>query len=360
MIHRPSLLWFPKRRSWPTEVERGLSSISCNVVAVLRDANTGRIKDIRMVHNIVTDTYLDLLMTGAGNLANAVTALSASADGTPPLPSDNGIGVELSARTTTDGGLGGGGYMNTLPDYAYRRVSRRFSAAQGNGTIRKLGLFTVAVGGSMYAAALMVDANGALAPLTKTAADTLDVVWEFRLFTHYPTAINAVVAGVARSLVVSPVNMNANRDSMLNTGWNFTQASTWRRNLAGEVALGLFERTASTGGGDVIAQNAAAYVNGTFTRDITLPSLAIADIRKFWGLVNVGATFYSEQLRFDNILPNPTPIIVLRFALARSTKSGQPAAEHMAVSTGLVSGQHFQEYQQSIAVSTAFQSGTLT
>lgn len=361
MIHRPRLLWLPNRRSWPAEIERGLSSISANVLVVLRDANTGRIKEVRTVHNMVHDAYLDGLMVGAGNLAAAATSFAATSSSTSPAAADASIGAELAGgRATTDPGGGGGGYVGNFPDYAYRRVARRFTAAQANGSIAKLGVYSAAAGGTLWASALLVNSSGAPTPLTKTAADTLDVVWEFRLFCQYETTSTPTIAGVPRTVVMGPVNMNANRDSMLNTGWNFTGASTWRRNLGAEVANGLFARTASTAGGDIIAQTAAAYVNGSFTRDITLPALAIADIRKFWGLVNVGATFYSEQLRFDAILPNPTPAIIVRFTLGRSTKNGDAYADAMNVTSAFRSGQHMQGFADAMSVTTAFQSGTLT
>lgn len=361
MIHRPRLLWLPNRRSWPAEIERGLSSIGANVLVVLRDANTGRIKAVRTVHNMVHNAYLDGLMVGAGNLAAAATSFAATSSSTTPAAGDASIGAELAGgRATTDPGGGGGGYVNNFPDYAYRRVARRFTAAQANGSIAKLGVYSAAAGGTLWASAVLVNLSGVPTPLTKTAADTLDVVWEFRLFVQYETTSTPTIAGVPRTVVMGPVNMNANRDSMLNTGWDFTSASTWRRNLSAELPALMFTRTASTAGGTLVAQSAAAYVNGSFTRDITLPAIATTDVIHYWGLVNVGATFYSEQFRFDVALPNPTPAILVRFALARSTRRGDAYADALSVATAFQSGQHFQEYAQAISVSTAFQSGTLT
>jgi hypothetical protein len=334
-------LWIPNRRLVRAEMEVGLR-IEGWVTTELRDANTGALVQRLRFRNLFTDAGLNFF--GSNNYSSGVNPtvyfttvgfIAAGTGTTAPANSDVALVNEFlptsAQRCNTDTlGTSAIAYVAGPPDYHRARAARRFSTAQVNGTIGELGFFSAATGGTLFARCLPKDANGNVTTITKTSAQTLDIVWEFR---WYPAAgdvsSSVVVSGTTYTMTYRPCNVSVNVTSAA-FGWGSIAACGPAFVASGALGAWKLERyaaivtrTSTPASATNIAASTAAqsYNDASYYREVVLSSAggsaAVMSLDNAWSDTGgSGSTRAAFQFGFSPSFPSGVPI-VFRMSWAR-------------------------------------------
>lgn len=234
------------------EVVRRLEFPNMVVDAGLDYAATGRLD------------FLTYIGVGTSNLAPAATQTDLQA----PLARTNST---TNVPTPSEQGLAADS------THWFYRVTRQFTAAQANGNLAEVGVFSAATGGTMFARNLFQDVGGNPTVVTKTSEFELRVTYERRIYFNAADVVyQATIGGVAN------VDVTARP-------WGINSSGSWGEALIlGETSAGVYGSLMSadvtalldrTSAGNppppavsygITGRTHAAYVPGTYYRDGTL------------------------------------------------------------------------------------------
>lgn len=155
----------------------------------LIDAKSGKIREHYEFFNLITDLGLDQVAQTTRQSA-LFNFLGVGTDATVPTVSDTALGAEVT-RVNSNGGFtaleidggpitGSDGPLDT--PYFFKRLVRLFLEDEGNGNLTELGWFDQASDGVMIVRSLFKDSGGIPIVLTKTSADQLRIIYEFRIY----------------------------------------------------------------------------------------------------------------------------------------------------------------------------------
>lgn len=295
-------IWTPRKagmRGAPLIEGPTTLGFSGHVTMVLRDAETQRVVKKLDFHNILCNAFFESSTWGwlaynsssakpVGYLPGLPTDTSVyfavGSGNTAPTATDSALVSELSGRTSTYPGGGLSGYTSGSPDSHYTQIVRQFSTAQGNGTIREIGMWSGSSGGTLFARALLADGNGNPTSLEKTSSQTLEVKWEIRMRPIQGDVTDTVVlGGVSYTLTYRAANVGLTAGTnILQYGINFGNGST----NAFRWQTALVARTAAPPSASAVASaSPQAYVPGTLYRDIRVTPAAAAATAAISGMI---------------------------------------------------------------------------
>lgn len=166
--------------------EIGLRSPTVRVAGffhlVLRDAKTEKvIRELRF-KNLITNAGMNYM--GTGYIQNVTSWMQVGSDATPPANTQTALVAPIGARVSGGAASAASLYLYNAgpPDYHQFAMSHRLSTAQGNGTIREIGMFNAVSAGTMFCRALTTDGAGNPTDLVKTDQMVLDVFYLFRIY----------------------------------------------------------------------------------------------------------------------------------------------------------------------------------
>lgn len=164
-------------------------SVGGYFIVDLIDAKSGKIKEHYEFPNLITDLGLDQVAQTPGQDA-LFNFLGVGTDATVPTVSDTSLGAEIS-RTNSKGGfdsleIDGGPITGSAgpldAPYWFKRKVRLFTESEGNGNLTELGWFDSAAAGVMIVRSLFKDSGGTPIVITKTNAEQLRIIYEFRIY----------------------------------------------------------------------------------------------------------------------------------------------------------------------------------
>jgi len=183
-------MWVPEKE---TEESVLLTPVSIGIAGYyfveLIDAKTQQVKQSWSFKNLVVNQGLNSMSLGSGSIYTLTNWAAVGGGSTPPSGTDNGLQIEFSGRTDSDGGIqdvmcGFSGSIQSGSYGAFRRT-RLFTEAQGNGTIAEIGFFANSIGNSIFSRALILDVSGSPTTITKTSDDQLRVTYEIRSYAPF-------------------------------------------------------------------------------------------------------------------------------------------------------------------------------
>lgn len=191
---------------------------------ILRDAKTERVIEERRFPNLITNAGMNLM--GTNYTQNGISFMGVGSDATPPAFTQTALVAPIGARVS-------GSALNQAPFYLYNAgppdyhqyaMAHRLSTAQGNGTIREIGLFSAVSGGTMFCRALTTDGAGTPTDLVKTDQMILDVLYLFRMYPPVDDVFHDDVSIGGSPYDITVRARNVSRQATLVTrGW--TQAA---------------------------------------------------------------------------------------------------------------------------------------
>lgn len=252
-------------------------------------ARTGLVRERFKFRNTITDAGLNFLSgqlstvgVDYGTISFGFTHLAVGTGSTPPAITDTQLQTEVG-RTSSNGGVADTIGYDAVNNFAWARRTRLFLEAEANGNLAELGFFSrasssVSPPGRLMNRQLFRDGLGSATTITKTAADQLRITFEWRV---YPPSVD-VAGTVTLNAVVYNYLTRAN-GANASGNWHtnslsggagasgFLGAATVLNDIAdSSQALNAFPGTHPTGTTVVsTSTTAAAYVDGTFYRDIT-------------------------------------------------------------------------------------------
>lgn len=135
--------------------------VDVNLLVEVHDATTGEIIAREELHNLVTDAGLALLLTSG---ISSVGYFACGTGATAIAGTDTTLEGEVTREAVTS---------TTSPTSKSRQIKYYLSSTVGNGnTIRKVGLFTAASLGTLFAAALLSSS------IAKTSAIAVTFTWD--------------------------------------------------------------------------------------------------------------------------------------------------------------------------------------
>lgn len=166
--------------------------------------------------NIITNNGLDWVGNtapagaayGGRPIMNAVAACRVGSGSTPAAATDTGLVSHIAGTSTQQANLTGH-QTATAPQYNWYRRTFRFSTGVAAGNLSEVGIFTALTGGICWSRAL-IEAAGVPTTITILSDETLDVIYELRLYvTQTDAASTIVISGVNYNTVVRAANGNA-------------------------------------------------------------------------------------------------------------------------------------------------------
>ena len=150
---------------------KGELKLNANVKATLRDAKTGRIKEVSLYHNVVPTigrTAIANAMTDTGPSPGALVTYCEVGTGiTTPATSDIALTTPLFRATVASRSNDG--------NIAY--VTGFFPSTEANGNLKEAGLFC---GGTATAGTGSMISH-VLVNITKSVSETLTIEWLFQI-----------------------------------------------------------------------------------------------------------------------------------------------------------------------------------
>jgi hypothetical protein len=202
------------------------AGVSGHFIVELIHAATGAVTRRLEFRNIITDACLDALLNtnGQGGSRGVQALFSELAVGTgsaTPAATDLALGAQI-ASTAFDGGFPNSTTIGAAGAYHGVVVTREFTQAQANGNLTELGFIAGPTGSKVTMnRQLFRDTLGAPAVVTKTAAESLRITFEFRMYP--PTGT-----------VVDNVNIGADPFTITTSAVAVTQARAWNVLILGD------------------------------------------------------------------------------------------------------------------------------
>lgn len=245
--------------------------------------------------NMITDSGLDSLATGGGQLAYCRIGIGTAAPSAADLALVNQVGITNTAGTG-DMQLG----FDRTNKYVWKRVSRRFAA----GTIHGKNLTEVAMSagttGNIFCRALLKDGLGNPISISLLEDEVLDIIYEIRLYLPFQdTVVEAVVDGAPCTITMrqhTPDDVLLWQAKMLGLkgiyeGDTIHFNACWGASAAAQPLATAAPPTVSSqhGSSGTPAATWAAYVPGSYTRTLTLNhGLTLANIAGGIGAMMIG------------------------------------------------------------------------
>jgi len=237
----------------------------------LIDAKSGRIKEHYEFPNLITDLGLDQVAQTTQTQA-LFNYIGVGTDATAPTVSDTALGAEVD-RTNSNGGFGsletdGGPITGSAgpldAPFWFQRLARLFLEGEANGNLVELGWFQDAAAGTMIVRSLFKDSGGTPIVITKTSADQLRIIYEYRIYP--PVGENPPLGNPSSSINSGEVIIGPTTHSWTGSAINIDVG----RNMWAEGAGALGSTLASVGAS--ASPSGSALVNPTGSSDEYFPT----------------------------------------------------------------------------------------
>lgn len=266
-----TMIWLPKCR----EIELPTPKVGVEGLyrMVVREHDGAVAKDTGWFKNIITNTGLDQLATGAqvGNMSLGTGTMAPSATDTS---------LQTFAQFS-DTSAPGSGYspayppQNTTSPYVtgFTRAYR-FSIGRLNGTYSEVGVSGTTNGTALFSRALIVDGGGAPAPITVSSSQQLDAYYTVRKFAPLvDTSETVTISGTSHTITGRAAFAGDGNIWFPTAPFNAINNSNGVYFVNAGVALGAI--TSSLTGGTASATvngfvTPAAYTPGSYTRECTV------------------------------------------------------------------------------------------
>lgn len=304
------------------------------IEAFKADADGNEIPGTRRVaadwfDNLITNAGLNLFGSQTvqiGSNGSWLYACGVGSGSTTPANTDTAL-VSQVARTTTKQ-LDQNGAAGAAPYYGWRRITYRFGTGVAAGNLSEVGIFSASSGGTCCSRALIVDGGGTPTTITVLADETLDVLYELRMYAPTsdaswgPVTISGIsYSGTVRaSLVTSSVYWApgvVSPPSIVGL-WGRNASSGAAAQATATATLAAVTSQPSGTGFPETSKAASAYTPGTYARTQSL-TWAIADgntgsgIGTIWASTTVGAF----QMNFSPVLAkDATKTLTLNFTIS--------------------------------------------
>lgn len=267
--------------------------------------------------NMIVNQGLDKQMDSGGS-ADLLSMCRVGSGSTPPAATDTSLVSQVATTTTINASVFG--TVTSSPWYAWKRKTFRFATGVAAGNLTEVGISSNQAGNPLISRALIVDGGGSPITITVLSDETLDVVYEYRVYPlQADLPFNVTISAVNYSCVCRASSLGDVNALARNVGLAFTfgndQFGNGHRWSAYTGALGPITGvpggTAQTNGID--PSSASAYVTGTFTRSITVNwSLNNGNLAGGIAAVQIPMSIGWYQVSFSPVIPKDnTKILAL-------------------------------------------------
>lgn len=216
--------------------------------------------------NLIVDGGMNAIGSGT-TINNLINWCQVGTGTTAPATTDTALAAPLTPRTQNAGGFADVGV--TGPSFTYRAVQRNrvFVESEVNGNLNEVSFWTAGTGGTMWCRHRFKDSGGADVTITKTSAEQLRVIYEWRIYpdnTVYAQTVS--ISGVSTAVQTQSYAIHSLWTSIIaDLGQWVSGATAWASNV-----LPANNQTAQTGSAvNSGSLSALAYVAGTFYRDMS-------------------------------------------------------------------------------------------
>lgn len=267
-----------------------------------------RVVDGERVERLVADWFPNLITNGGldmmGSNSGWYTHCHVGSYNTTPQFTDSGLGyfiayavVSASAHGTNSGS----------PWYHWQRRTYRFAKGVATGNLSEVGVGQTSTTGNLFSRALILDSGGDPTTITILADETLDVIYEWRLYPKETDTTGTVVftgnIGGSYDYTLRSARLGVAQTSGY---WNMLVSYS---NVSGGAScyngvIGAITGIPTGTGGIAPSIVANTYVNGSYERSYTISfTLAQGNISGGIRSVMFCAGQIVQQIQFDPAIP---------------------------------------------------------
>lgn len=183
-------------------------------------------------NNLITNTGLDQLATGSGNIIGRCVIGTGS---TTPANGDTALAAFSAATTVTpaDAPYTVTSQSTVLPYYTRHIRTFRFNAGTLNGNYSELGLTGGPSPFLLFCRALILDNSGNPTTITILSDEYLDVIYELRAYIPYDDVVSTIdITGVGTGISLTRRTINIDKIGN-NAGTIFSGGEWWQTTLVG-------------------------------------------------------------------------------------------------------------------------------
>lgn len=214
--------------------------------------------------NLILDSGLNRLGTGG-----VFDRIYVGTGNSTPVATQTALDTTLAS--TTDRRSYTDGYDSVGSAYAFHRSTFRFGTGEAAGNLTEIGAGWAS---GLFSRALIKDSGGSPTTVTVLSDETLDVIYELRVYFPADVVGTVVISGVTHNIVLRPqqigyndANSHWNFQSMLASGMTGTNEALGGHSAYGPGALG--DITLAPGGayvGYAAGSTVGAYSNNSYER----------------------------------------------------------------------------------------------
>lgn len=255
--------------------------------------------------NLILDVGLNRLGTGG-----IIDRISVGSGNSTPTAGQTSLDT-LVATTTTTVGAAVESYDSVGNSYAFRRSTYRFATGVAAGNLTEVG---AGWSGGLFSRALIKDGGGVPTTVTILSDETLDVIYELRVYVPADVVGTCVISGVTYNTVMRACKLNSSSYWGFGLLWAQGMATPNMSSTTNAFGVGALGTVLTDPGGTFLnnATSTAAvgsYVNNSYER-VYRNTYGLSD-----GAVPFGAmTFLSRmgayKASFDPPIPKDTTKIL--------------------------------------------------